>query len=226
MNVITMTRVKHITLGVLLSLLIAGASLTATTRPALANTHTANIIDPNNISVVNADMGVYWRSDTDWSTAIQVSGQGIYTNDVVALECYEFGGTVPPYFDNSLWYWASIVSGQGEGSGWVDDHFLVTGTDEPNTPLDNVPPCDSVSANNSIGTGVFAAPTNNIQSYTTAWNGYQFTLNCWVYGDWYNGTNVWFYVPVPGDKYGGTGYVNASVISPIPVFPPPCPFTP
>src|SRR4051794_31090024 len=72
-NVMTMTRVKHLTLGVLLALLIAGASLTATATPILASTNRVDVVNPGSVSIVNADIGVFWRSDTDWNTATQVS---------------------------------------------------------------------------------------------------------------------------------------------------------
>ena len=65
----TTVQVKHHFLRVLLALLIVGAILIATVKPVLANTYTAGV-DPGNVSVVNADIGVYWRSDTDWNTAI------------------------------------------------------------------------------------------------------------------------------------------------------------
>ncbi len=220
MNVMTMTRIKYLTFGVLLALLITGASLTAKATPVLASTSI--------VSVVNADGGVYWRSDPDWNTPIKVSRQGIYTNDTVALECYQIGGTVPPYYNNSLWYWADIVSGYGQGSGWANDHFLQTGTNQPNIPVAGVPPCYGVSSNYSDGANVRALPDGYSENLARAYNGYQLTVDCWVYGDWFYGnslSNIWFQVAVPDDKYGGVGYINASLVNPLPKFPPPCPST-
>jgi hypothetical protein len=233
-NVTTRTRVKQLALGVLLALLIGLVSLTAAARPVLANTNAAGAIDPNNISVVNADIGVYWRSGPNWDTAIQISGDGIYTNDIVALECYGWGGTVPPYNDNQLWYYAQVVSGQGQGQGWVSDHFLSTGNNLPNIPVAGVPTCLSlfgyvygyVSSSTSDGANVRAQPDINSQFYAYASNGYQLTISCWVYGGWADGnywSNIWFYVPVPDDNHGLFGFVNASVISPVLQFPPTCP---
>jgi hypothetical protein len=95
----------------------------------------------SNVRVVNADGGVYWRATTNWNSAIQRTGYGVYTNDRVSLSCWSRGGTVPPYNNNPLWYQAKIVSGQGKGSGWVNDHFLDTGTNVPNIVLPGVPQC-------------------------------------------------------------------------------------
>ena len=111
----------------------------------------------------------------------------------------------------------------------MNDHFLQTGNNQPNIPLDTVPPCYSVSSNNSDGAYVRAKPDTNSTFYKYAYNGYQLTLNCWVYGVWADGnysTNVWYAVPVPNNNSGLIGYINASLVNPVPVFPPPCPFTP
>lgn len=56
------------------------------------------------------------------------------------------GGTVPPYWNNTLWYQATVVEGQGQGSGLVNDHNLATGTDQPNVPMAGVPACESSTA--------------------------------------------------------------------------------
>ena len=96
---------------------------------------------PAGYGVVNADGGVYWRSAPDWNTAVRRSGYGVYTGDRVQLTCWVRGGTVPPYFNNPLWYQATVISGQGKGSGLVNDHFLNTGTNLPNIVVGGVPQC-------------------------------------------------------------------------------------
>ena len=93
--------------------------------------------------VVNADVGVYWRATPNWNDAIRNPGYGVYTGDTVQLNCWVRGGTVPPYYNNPLWYQATVVSGRGKGSGLVNDHFLETGTNVPNIIVPGVPPCGS-----------------------------------------------------------------------------------
>ena len=98
------------------------------------------------VSVVNAAGGVYWRSGTDWNTPVRVSGTGVYNGDQVALLCWQRGAAdTPPYYNNPLWYQAAVVQGQGRGQGWVNDHFLATGTDLPNIPVVGVPACSTAS---------------------------------------------------------------------------------
>jgi hypothetical protein len=94
-------------------------------------------------TVVNADGGVYWRaSPPDWAAPVVNPGYGVYNGDQVELECSTQGSVVPPYNNNTLWYRATVVSGQGKGSGYVSDHFLDTGINQPNVVVDGVPPCD------------------------------------------------------------------------------------
>jgi hypothetical protein len=91
--------------------------------------------------VADADGGVYWRSGPDWSKSIKVSGWGVYTGDRVGLQCWIRGGVVPPFNNNPLWYRATHISGRGTGSGYVNDHFLLTSTNLPNVPEPGIPPC-------------------------------------------------------------------------------------
>lgn len=171
--------------------------------------------------VVNANGGVYWRSEPDWSTPIKVTRQGVYTGDTVELECYQRGSTVPPYYNNPLWYWARIVSGYGQGSGWVNDHFLNTGTNQPNIPVAGIPICGYVSSSSGAA-HVRAQPDVNSALYATAPNGYRLTIYCWVDGGWADGnywTNRWFQVAVPYWQYGGVGYIHASLVAPQPTLP-------
>src|SRR5262249_55239516 len=91
------------------------------------------------IPVVNADGGIYWRAATDWNTGIQRTGYGVYTGDRVQLTCWKRGGVVPPLNNNPLWYQATVISGQGKGSGYVNDHFLDTGINVPSVSLPGAP---------------------------------------------------------------------------------------
>lgn len=150
--------------------------------------------------------------------SIQLARQGVYTRDTVTLECYQRGGTIPPYYNNPLWYWAEVVSGYGQGSGWVNDHFLNTGTNQPNIPVAGVPVCPEhpyVSSNTGLAY-IRAQPGDSMFYEPTVYNGYPLALICWVDGGWMDGnywTNRWFQVQVPYDKVGTTGYINASVVA-------------
>ena len=93
--------------------------------------------------IMNADGGVYWRATTDWNSAIRITGFGVYTGDRVQLICWARGGTVPPLNNNPLWYQATVISGQGRGTGFVNDHFIDTGINVPNIVVPGVPPCSS-----------------------------------------------------------------------------------
>ena len=172
--------------------------------------------------VVNADGGVYWRSDPDWKTPLTMAQQGVYTGDTVALACYTRGSTVPPNNNNPLWYWAEkIVSGQGQSSGWVNDHFLNTGTNQPNIPVAGVIPCPLypyVWSTTGIAY-VRALPAENSAYYEPVlYNPYSLPqLGCWVDGGWAQGnywTNRWFYLPMPGQGYDNiSSFINASLVA-------------
>ena len=97
---------------------------------------------PTGIRVVNADGGVYWRGNPpNWNAPIVRTGYGVYTNDRVTLTCWTTGSTVPPLNNNTLWYQATVISGRGIGSGFVNDHFLDTGINQPNVVVPGVPRC-------------------------------------------------------------------------------------
>jgi hypothetical protein len=118
---------------------------------------------PTNVRrVVNADGGVYWRSGPDWSLAIQTAGHGVYNDDYVFLECYVRGGTVPPNNNNPLWYLASIYSGKGVGQGYVNDHFLDTGINQPNHVVGGVPVCPVAGAGGGSGNSGGGLPTYSL----------------------------------------------------------------
>jgi hypothetical protein len=96
------------------------------------------------IGIVNAPIGVYWRSQPNWNSAVQRPGYGVYNGDIVQLNCHQAGATMPGTA-NQLWYKATVVRGRGKGSGWVSDHFLATPWNVPNQPVPGVPSCSSSS---------------------------------------------------------------------------------
>lgn len=150
---------RPLTLLVLLIVAVTVFSAISPTRATPSTTVT--------VQVVNADGGVYWRSAPDWNTPIRVVRQGVYTGDSVALECYKRGGTVPPYYNNPLWYWAQVVGGYGQGAGWVNDHFLNTGTNLPNIPVAGVSPC--VTQLNGPNWGGYAAAGKEFTDAEATW---------------------------------------------------------
>jgi hypothetical protein len=116
------------------------------------------------VTVVNAAGGVYWRSGTDWNTPIRVNGSGVYDGDLVALLCWQRGAAdTPPYDNNPLWYQAAVVQGQGRGQGWVNDHFLATGSNLPNIPVAGVPTCSAPSQPPSTANPGQAVGTTQLQ---------------------------------------------------------------
>jgi hypothetical protein len=126
--------------------------------------HRAKAVDQVEVTVTNADIGLYWRSAPDWSSGVEESGQGVYNGDVVALTCLETktGGTVPPYYNNHTWYRAHVVSGRGQGSGVINDHFLVTGSDAPDQPVAGLPGCDGSEEGNTGTSGASSSSTQSV----------------------------------------------------------------
>ena len=120
--------------------------------------------DSHVVTVVNATGGVFWRSSTDWNTPIRVDGSGVYNGDHVALLCWQRGASnTPPYRNNPLWYQAAVVQGRGKGQGWVNDHFLTTGSNVPNVPVGGVPTCSSPSQAQSATSPQPAAGGSQLQ---------------------------------------------------------------
>jgi hypothetical protein len=73
-----------------------------------------------------------------------------------------------------------------------------------------------ISSNNTGGAIVRAQPNVNSADYVWAPNDYRLTMYCWVDGGWADGnywTNRWFQVSVPYWRYGGVGYINASLVA-------------
>lgn len=76
-------------------------------------------------TAVDADGGVYWRYSPYWPDTDAVPGQGFYTGNQIELKCWVFGGPAGPN-NNTLWYLATNVTHPGDGSGYINDHYLNT----------------------------------------------------------------------------------------------------
>ena len=169
--------------------------------------------------VVNANSIVYWYSDHDWNKPIMLAQQGVYTGDTVALACYTRGSTVLPNND-PLWYWAEIVSGHGQGAGWVNNYFLNTGTNQPNIPINGVKACpkDPYVWSNTGTANIRALPEDNstILDPPSPANSTQIGPFCWLDGAWANGnywTNRWFQVQTADEFDAFHGYIHASLLA-------------
>jgi hypothetical protein len=79
-------------------------------------------------TVQNTDGGIYWREDPHTADYQSISGYGPYDGYQVAVDCWAYGDPVGPY-GNRLWYYAeqwSPTTYVGDGSGWINDHYLNT----------------------------------------------------------------------------------------------------
>jgi hypothetical protein len=92
--------------------------------------------------VMNASGGVYWRSSPDWNAAEATAGNGFYPNTIISVNCYQAGAANVPGTSDGMWEQASWVSGDGRGSGWINEHFINDGA-PINQPSPGVPPCAS-----------------------------------------------------------------------------------
>jgi hypothetical protein len=95
-------------------------------------------------SVMNAEGGIYWRSEPNWSAAEAISGFGVYNGTTIVVHCYQSGSSVPGSAD-TMWEQATDVAGPGYGSGWLNEHFINDGQ-AINQPSPGVP----VGCQNSI----------------------------------------------------------------------------
>lgn len=91
---------------------------------------------------MHADGGVYWRSAPDWNTPVAQSGNGFYPDSRVAVSCYQIGAGNVPGSSNGMWVQASIASGSGHGSGWMNEHFVNDGA-AINQAASGIPACGS-----------------------------------------------------------------------------------
>src|SRR5258708_31573508 len=90
-------------------------------------------------AVMNAEGGIYWRSEPNWAAAEAIPGFGFYNGTTVEVHCYQGGSAVPGSAD-TMWEQATDVGGPGYGSGWINEHFINDG--QPiNQPSPGVPPC-------------------------------------------------------------------------------------
>ena len=108
--------------------------------PAPSPTAPASNLPPGEYYVQNAEGGIYWRSGPDWNTAVATSGNGFYPGTVIKPTCYQAGAANVPGSADAMWEQASIISGPGSGSGWINEHFVADG--QPiNQPSPGTPPC-------------------------------------------------------------------------------------
>jgi hypothetical protein len=102
--------------------------------------------------VMNAEGGIYWRSAPNWGTPIVEPDSGVFEDTTIAVQCYQSGTSVPESSD-TMWEQASIVTGPGRGSGWINEHFINDGQplDEPSP---GVPPCSGESGQGPVAAKV------------------------------------------------------------------------
>ncbi|MEA2371082.1 MAG: hypothetical protein QOH12_1476, partial [Solirubrobacteraceae bacterium] len=92
--------------------------------------------------VMNATGGIYWRASPDWSTPEVVAGDGFYPDTIIAVQCYRPGVPNVPGSGDGMWEMASVASGQGRGTGWINEHFIKDGA-VINQPSPGVPACNA-----------------------------------------------------------------------------------
>ncbi len=107
--------------------------------------------DPT-FGVMNASGGIYWRSAPDWNTAEATAGNGFYPDTVIAVKCYQSGAGNVPGSANTMWELASVASGSGTGSGWINEHFINDGA-PINAPSPGVPPCPATQSGGGVTPG-------------------------------------------------------------------------
>jgi hypothetical protein len=107
-----------------------GALMIAIAVPSHANAYPApgNVSSVAEAGVVGTGGGVYWRWGPQENAYQPIAGYGEYDGYTVALDCWAYGDPVGPY-GNRLWYFAEQYSPQptqGDGQGWINDHYLDT----------------------------------------------------------------------------------------------------
>jgi hypothetical protein len=101
-------------------------------------------LPPGQYYVQNAEGGIYWRSGPDWNTAEATPGNGFYPGTVISPTCYQAGAANVPGSADGMWEQATIVSGPGSGSGWINEHFVADG--QPiNQSSPGIPACGSTA---------------------------------------------------------------------------------
>lgn len=186
----------------------------AAASPALADpTYTA----------MNAEGGIYWRSEPNWNAAERISGFGVYNGTTIAVHCYQSGTSVPGSA-NTMWEQATDVAGSGYGSGWLNEHFINDG--QPiNQPSPGVPPCNAppppglVFAVFNAEGGIYYRDSPHWADTSATpgvgvYNGDRVDLICGAFGDAvgpYNDT-AWSYVNNLSRSVG-EGWVNEHFIN-------------
>jgi hypothetical protein len=113
--------------------------------PVMPTPSPAPIVLPaHEFHVMNASGGIYWRSSPDWNTPVATSGNGFYPDTVIRVNCYRSGAANVPGTLDGMWEQAAWVSGQGSGSGWINEHFIDDGA-AINQPSPGTAPCATPS---------------------------------------------------------------------------------
>lgn len=103
---------------------------------------TSTPLPPGEFYVQNAEGGIYWRSGPDWNTPETIPGNGFYPGTVIRPTCYQSGAANVPGSADEMWEQASWIAGPGQGSGWINEHFIDDG--EPiSQPSAGVPACSA-----------------------------------------------------------------------------------
>jgi NlpC/P60 family protein len=146
-------------LGFIGAVRIAGGGSTTPTNPAPAPTPHPSPTPPTSapapaptssplpaleFQVMNAEGGIYWRSGPDWNTAEATAGNGFYPNTIIKVVCYQAGAGNVPGSSDVMWEQANWVSGEGSGTGWINEHFINDGA-AINQPSPGAPACPSAS---------------------------------------------------------------------------------
>lgn len=116
-------------------------------------------------SVMNASGGIYWRSAPDWNTAEAVAGNGFYPDTIITVSCYQAGAADVPGSTDSMWEQASVASGSGTGSGWINEHFINDGA-AINQPSPGIPPCSTSPPPTTTSTPTPTTPTSTSLTFT------------------------------------------------------------
>lgn len=114
-----------------LSMLAVAVTIAATTTVIVAPAAAAQgpVFTVMNTSEEPPD-GVYYRSAPDMSTAVRITGFGVFQGERVSEDCYAWGTAVGTY-QNRLWYYTHNVSrtvvGDRSNEGWLNAHYINDG---------------------------------------------------------------------------------------------------
>jgi hypothetical protein len=160
---------------------------------------------------MNDGGGIYWRSGTDWNTAIRQAGQGVYPGTDISVSCYQLGTANVPGSTNAMWVRASWASGPGTGSGWINEHFVNDGA-PLNQAAAGIPPCSSgpgCNGNSCTGLNPTVENCNHVKTIASVSDGdltaaLRYSSDC---------NAVWVKIFGPTDyQWGGAvaGYTSTS----------------